>query len=121
LTRAEDDIDSRFAAQPRIAAELHYLVGHSYAQTHDYSSSIPHLNRAIELDQPLDGAAAAPALRSAAELIQIDEAQGHLKDTLPRYEALLAAAEGRVAPGDSAFDELKRQVALGRRRLGELK
>jgi serine/threonine protein kinase len=120
LTRAGDEIDARFAAQPRVAAELHYLVGHSYARLHDYSSSIPHLNRAIELAQPLDGAGAAPVLRSAAELIQIDDVQGHLKDTLPRYEALLAAAEGHVVPGDAAFLELERQVALGRRRLGEL-
>jgi eukaryotic-like serine/threonine-protein kinase len=120
LARAGDEIDARFAAQPRLAAELHYLVGHSYAQLHDYSSSIPHLNRAMDLAQAL-GAGAAPVLRSAAELIQIDEAQGHLKDTLPRYEALLAAAEEHVVPGDAAFLELKRQVALGRHRLGELK
>jgi hypothetical protein len=121
LARAGDEIDARFAAEPRIAAELHYLVGHSYARMHDYSSSIAHLNRAIELAQPLDGAGAAPVLRSAAELIQIDDVQGHLKDTLPRYEALLAAAEGHVVPSEAAFLELERQVALARRRLGELK
>jgi eukaryotic-like serine/threonine-protein kinase len=118
LRRAGDDIDTHFAAEPRVAAELHYLVGQSYARMHDYSSSIPHLNRAIELAQTLDGAAAAPALRSAAELIQIDDAQGHLQSTLPRYEALLAAAAGHVAAGDAALLELERQVELGRRRLG---
>ena len=121
LARAGDAIDTRFAAQPGIAAELHYLIGHSYARMHDYSSSMAHLNRAIELAQRLDGAAAAPALRSAAELIEIDDIQGHLKDTLPRYEALLAAAEGHIVQDDAAFLELERQVALGRRRLGELK
>jgi len=121
LARAGDEIDARFAAEPRIAAELHYLVGLSYARIHDYSSSIAHLDRAIELAQPLDGAGAASVLRSAAELIQIDDVQGHLKDTLPRYEALLAAAERHVVPGDAAFLELKRQVELGRRRLDDLK
>jgi hypothetical protein len=121
LRRVGDEIDAHFAAQPRIAAELHYLVGHSYARMHDYSSAIAHLSRAIELAQPLDGAGAALVLRSAAELIQIDEAQGHLKDTLPRYEALLAAAQGHVVPGDAAFLELERQVELGRRRLDDLK
>ncbi|GAC1666804.1 MAG: hypothetical protein NVS9B2_07440 [Steroidobacteraceae bacterium] len=115
------EIDARFAAQPRIAAELHYLVGRSYARMHDFASSIAHLNRAIELAQPLDGAGAAPVLRSAAELIHIDDTQGHLKDTLPRYEALLAAAKRYVVPGDAAFLELEQQVALGRRRLAELK
>ena len=121
LRHVGDEIDARFAAQPRIAAELHYLVGHSYVRMHDYSSAVAHLNRAIELAQPLDGAGAAPVLRSAAELIQIDEAQGHLKDTLPRYEALLTAARGHVVPGDAPFLELERQVQLGRRRLGDLK
>jgi eukaryotic-like serine/threonine-protein kinase len=121
LARAGGEIDTRFGAQPRTAAELHYLVGHAYARMHDYASSIAHLNRAIALAQPLDGAGAAPVLRSAAELIQIDDVQGHLKDTLPRYEALLAAAQGHVVPSDAAFLELERQVALGRRRLGELK
>jgi eukaryotic-like serine/threonine-protein kinase len=121
LKRIGDEIDAHFAAQPRIAAELHYLVGYSYARMHDYSSAIAHLSRAIELAQPLDGAGATPVLRSAAELIQIDEAQGHLEDTLPRYEALLAAAQGLVVPGDAAFLELERQVELGRRRLSDLK
>jgi DNA-binding winged helix-turn-helix (wHTH) protein len=121
LRRVGDEIDAHFAAQPRIAAELHYLVGHSYVGMHDYSSAIAHLSRAIELAQPLDGAGATPVLRSAAELIQIDEAQGRLKDTLPRYEALLAAAQGHVVPGDAAFLELERQVELGRRRLDDLK
>jgi DNA-binding winged helix-turn-helix (wHTH) protein/serine/threonine protein kinase len=119
LARVGGEIDARFAAQPGVAAELHYLVGRSYARMHDYSSSIPHLNRAIELAQTLDGGGAAPALRSAAELIQIDEVQGHLEDTLPRYEVLLAAAQGHVVPGDSALLELERQVALGRHRLRE--
>jgi len=119
LVRVGGEIDARFAAQPGVAAELHYLVGRSYARMHDYSSSIPHLNRAIELAQTLDGGGAAPALRSAAELIQIDEVQGHLEDTLPRYEVLLATAQGHVVPGDSALLELERQVALGRHRLRE--
>ena len=121
LRRVGDEIDAHFAAQPRVAAELHYLVGHSYARMHDYSSAIAHLSRAMELAQWLDGAAATPVLRSAAELIQIDEAQGRLENTLPRYEALLAAARGHVVPDDAAFLELERQVELGRRRLGDLK
>jgi DNA-binding winged helix-turn-helix (wHTH) protein/tetratricopeptide (TPR) repeat protein len=121
LRRVGDEIDAHFTAQPRVAAELHYLVGHSYARMHDYSSAIAHLSRAMELAQSLDGAAATPVLRSAAELIQIDEAQGRLENTLPRYEALLAAARGHVVPDDAAFLELERQVELGRRRLGDLK
>jgi eukaryotic-like serine/threonine-protein kinase len=121
LRRVGDEIDAHFAAQPRVAAELHYLVGHSYARMHDYPSAIAHLSRAMELAQSLDGAAATPVLRSAAELIQIDEAQGRLENTLPRYEALLAAARGHVVPDDAAFLELERQVELGRRRLGDLK
>jgi non-specific serine/threonine protein kinase len=88
LTRAGDAIDERFAGQPAVAAELHYLIGHSLARFHQYSSSAAHLNRAMQLGQALHGAAADPALRSAAELVAIDYVQGRLKDTLPAAQAL---------------------------------
>jgi DNA-binding winged helix-turn-helix (wHTH) protein/serine/threonine protein kinase len=117
LLSAAEKIDARFASQPRIAAELHYLVGAAFAHMRDFPRAIAHLNRAIELARPLDGAAATPVLRSAAELVRIDDAQGHLKDTLPRYEALLAAAQGHAEADDAAFLELERLVTQGRRRL----
>jgi eukaryotic-like serine/threonine-protein kinase len=103
LTRAGNDIDERFAQQPAVAAELHYLIGHSLAQLHEYSASVAHLNRAIELSQALDGPAADPALRSTAELAEIDYVQGHFQDTLPHMQALdrlLAAKDTSLAPSE---------------------
>jgi eukaryotic-like serine/threonine-protein kinase len=119
LTRAGDEIDQRFAGRPRVAAELHYLIGRSFARLHDYPPALAHLRRAMTLGQPLDGAGADPVLRSAAELAEIDYVQGHLKDTLARYEAVLAEAEGRIAADDEALLELRQRVALGRYRLGD--
>jgi tetratricopeptide (TPR) repeat protein len=76
------------------------------------------LRRALQLGQSLDGTGADAVLGSAAELVEMDYILGHLKETLPRYEAVLAAAEGRIAADDAALLDLRQQVALGRYRLG---
>jgi tetratricopeptide (TPR) repeat protein len=52
-------------------------------------------------------------------LVEIDYTLGNLRDTLPRYEAVLAAGEGRTAPNDVALLELKARVARARYRLGD--
>jgi DNA-binding winged helix-turn-helix (wHTH) protein/tetratricopeptide (TPR) repeat protein len=118
LTRTGNHIDERFAGQPRVAAELHYRIGSSFAQLHDYASAAPHLRRALQLGQSMDGGSADAVLGSAAELVEMDYILGHLKETLPRYEAVLATAEGRIAADDAALLDLRQQVALGRYRLG---
>src|SRR5277367_3194250 len=50
---------------------------------------------------------------SAAELVEIDYLLGQLRDNLPRYEAVLAEAQGRIAADDAALLGLRQQVALG--------
>jgi len=112
-------IDVRFAGQPAVAAELHYVVGRSLHRFHEYPSSVRHLNRAMELGQQGNGAGSDSVLRSASELVEIDYTLGNLRDTLPRYETALAAGEGRKAPNDVALLELKERVARGRYRLGD--
>jgi len=119
LRRAGDDIDERFAGQPVVAAELHYRIGSAFAQMHEYAAAALHLHRALQLRQPIDGIGADEALGSAAELVEIDYILGTLKDTLPQYEAVLAAAQGRIAADDAAFLDLRQQVAVGRYRLGD--
>jgi DNA-binding winged helix-turn-helix (wHTH) protein/tetratricopeptide (TPR) repeat protein len=119
LTRAGDDIDERFAGQPRVAAELHYRIGNSLAQLHEYPAAVQHLRRALQLGESGDESRADAVLGSAAELAEIDYILGQLQDTLPRYEAVLAAAEGHTAADDAALLDLRQQVALGRYRLGD--
>jgi eukaryotic-like serine/threonine-protein kinase len=119
LTRAGDDIDARFASQPAVAAELHYRIGSSFARMHQYAAAAPHLRRALQLRRPTDATGADAALGSAAELVEIDYILGRLRDTLPRYEAVLAGAQGRIAADDVALLDLRQQVALGRYRLGD--
>ena len=119
LTRTGDAIDLRFTGQPAVAAELHYVIGRSLHRFHEYPSSVRHLNRAMELGQQGNGAGSDSVLRSASELVEIDYTLGNLRDTLPRYEAVLTAGEGRKAPNDGALLELKQRVARARYRLGD--
>jgi eukaryotic-like serine/threonine-protein kinase len=119
LTRTGNKIDLRFAGQPAVAAELHYIVGRSLHRFHEYPSSVRHLNRAMELGQQGNGAGSDSVLRSASELVEIDYTLGNLRDTLPKYEAVLAAGEGRKALNDGALLELKERVARARYRLGD--
>ncbi|HXA10241.1 MAG TPA: tetratricopeptide repeat protein, partial [Chthoniobacterales bacterium] len=85
---------------------------------HEYPLSVQHLNRAVDLGQT-NGAGSDSVLRSASELLEIDYTLGNLRDTLPRYEAVLAAGEGRKAPNDVALLELEERVARARYRLGD--
>jgi eukaryotic-like serine/threonine-protein kinase len=119
LTRTGNKIDLRFAGQPAVASELHYVIGRSLNRFHEYPLSVRHLNRAMELGQQLNGAGSDSVLRSASELVEIDYTLGNLRDTLPRYEAVLAAGEERKAPNDVALLELKERVARARYRLGD--
>jgi DNA-binding winged helix-turn-helix (wHTH) protein/tetratricopeptide (TPR) repeat protein len=118
LARTGNKIDPRFAGQPAVAAELHYIIGRSLNRFHEYPLSVRHLNRAMELGQR-NGAGSDAVLRSASELLEIDYGLGNLRDTLPRYEAVLAAGERGKAPDDVALLELKERVARARYRLGD--
>lgn len=115
LTRAGIEIDRRFAEEPQVASELHYVIGRSLNRFNEYPLSVRHFNRAMELG----GAGSDSVLRSASELVENDYTLGNLRDTMPRYEAVLAAGEAHVAPNDVALLELKERVARGRYRLGD--
>jgi tetratricopeptide (TPR) repeat protein len=52
-------------------------------------------------------------------MIEIDYTLGKLRDTLPRYEAVLAAGEAGNAPNDVALLELKERLARAKYRLGD--
>jgi DNA-binding winged helix-turn-helix (wHTH) protein/tetratricopeptide (TPR) repeat protein len=119
LTRAGDGIDERFAAQPVVAAELHYRIGSSLVQMREYAAAAPHLRRVLELRQSIGGDEVDAVLESAAALVEIDYRLGQLRDTLPRYETVLAAVQGHSAGGDAALLHLRQQIAIGRYRLGD--
>jgi DNA-binding winged helix-turn-helix (wHTH) protein/serine/threonine protein kinase len=119
LTRTGNNIDLRFAGQPAVASQLHYLIGRSLNRIHEYQLSVWHLNRAMELGKQDNAAGSDSALRSASELVGIDYTLGKLRDTLPRYEAVLAAGERSEVPYDAALLELEERVARARWRLGD--
>ena len=118
LARTGNNIDLRFAGQPAVASELHYIIGRSLNRYHEYPLSVQHLNRAVELGQR-KGAGSDSVLRSASELLEIDYTLGNLRNTLPRYQAILAAGAARKAPNDAALLELEERVARARYRLGD--
>jgi serine/threonine protein kinase/DNA-binding winged helix-turn-helix (wHTH) protein len=119
LTRTGNKIDLRFAEQPELASQLHYIIGRSLNRIHEYPLSVWHLNRAMELGQQDNGAASDSVLRSAAELVEIDYTLGNLRRTLPRYQAVLAAGQASHAPNDEALLELKERMARAAYRLGD--
>jgi DNA-binding winged helix-turn-helix (wHTH) protein len=119
LTRAGREIDSRFAGQPDVASELHYVFGRSFLAFHEGPLAVQHFRRAMELGVHRDGEGSDSALRSAAELIQIDYALGKLRDTMPRYTAVLAAGLKRLPPTAPTILELRLRLAYGQYLLGE--
>jgi DNA-binding winged helix-turn-helix (wHTH) protein/serine/threonine protein kinase len=119
LTRTGNKIDLRFAGQPAVASQLHYVIGRSLNRFHEYPLSVWHLNRAMELGQQDNAAGFDSVLRSASELVEIDYTLGKLRETLPRYEAVLAAGERSEAPNDVTLLELEECVARARYRLGD--
>jgi DNA-binding winged helix-turn-helix (wHTH) protein/serine/threonine protein kinase len=119
LRRTGNNIDLRFAGQPAVASQLHYLIGRSLNRIHEYPLSVWHLSRAMELGQQDNAAGFDTVLQSASELIGIDYTLGQLRDTLPRYEAALAAGERSGAPNDAALLKLKERLARARYRLGD--
>lgn len=119
LSRAGDEIDSRFAKQPEVGSQLHYVIGLSFNAFHEYPLSVRHFNRAMELGHEFAGDDAESVLRSASELIEVDYTLGNLRKTMPRYKAVLAAAERSVDPRPQVIFELRQRIARGIYSLGE--
>ena len=47
LKRAGDEIDTRFASQPDVAAELHYVIGRSFSSFLETSQAVRHFRQAL--------------------------------------------------------------------------
>ena len=119
LIRAGQRIDVRFARQPAVAAELHYIIGRSLGEFYETASAEAHFNRALELARSLHGEGSTAALRSAAELVDFDYSLGKLSANLARYEATLVAGR-KVLPADNeALVQLRQKVARGHYLLGD--
>lgn len=119
LTRAGEKVDTQFAAQPELASELHYILGRSLNAVHESPFAVRHFNRSLELGERLDGEGSESALRSASELISIDNVLGKLPSTIDRYRAMLAAGESRLGATAAPVLELRMRLARGRYLLGD--
>jgi DNA-binding winged helix-turn-helix (wHTH) protein/tetratricopeptide (TPR) repeat protein len=112
LTRAGDEIDARFALQPDVAAELHYVIGRSFQSFLETSPAVKHFRRALDLGEHLSGQGSQAAMRSASQLIQVDYFVGQLGGTIGRYNDILAA--GRKRAGENAPEVLDLRLNLAR-------
>jgi eukaryotic-like serine/threonine-protein kinase len=112
LTRAGNEVDTRFAGQPDIASELHFVLGRSFQQFLDSSLAVKHFIRALELGENLSGQGSQAAVRSASELVQVDYLLGRLRQSIGRYAAVLDAGKKRL--GETAPEVLDLRLSLGR-------
>jgi non-specific serine/threonine protein kinase len=119
LRRTGDEIDERFAGQPDVASELHFVIGRSFQAFLDASLAVKHFRRALELGENLSGQGSQAAMRSASELIQIDYFLGQLQDTIERYVTVLEAGEKRVGRNAPEVLDLRLNLARGRYLLGD--
>jgi eukaryotic-like serine/threonine-protein kinase len=119
LRRAGDEIDRRFAAQPAVASELHFVIGRSFQAFLDSALAANHFNRAMDLGERLEGEGSRSAMRSASELIQIDYGLGQLQQHISRYSAVLSAGQKRFEPTAQEVLELRLNIAWGHYLLGD--
>jgi eukaryotic-like serine/threonine-protein kinase len=119
LTRAGEEVDPQFSAQPELASELHFVLGRSLNALDESPLAVRHFNRSMELGEHLEGEGSEPALRSATELITIDYALGKLRETIGRYAIVLAAGRKRLGDNAPPVLELRLSLARGEYLLGE--
>jgi DNA-binding winged helix-turn-helix (wHTH) protein/tetratricopeptide (TPR) repeat protein len=119
LRRAGDQIDRRFASQPEVASELHFVIGQSFQTFQEPSFAVTHFNRALELGEHLNGEGCRSAMLSASELIQVDYNIGQLRQHFDRYAAVLDAGQKRFDPSAPELLALRLNIAWGYYLLGD--
>jgi eukaryotic-like serine/threonine-protein kinase len=119
LVRAGNKIDPRFAAEPEVSAELHYVIGRSLNDFYETRGAVDHFNRALALQSRLQGAGSEPAVRSAAELVYLDSAVGKLGQTIATYERSFEEGRNTLGPRNVALIDLRERLAVGHFMLGE--
>jgi DNA-binding winged helix-turn-helix (wHTH) protein/serine/threonine protein kinase len=119
LTRAGGEIDKKFAEQPDIASQLHFVLGRSFESMYESPAAVNHLNRALELGEHLDGEGSESALRAVSELVYLDYVVGRLGNTLPRYQSALASGRQRLPKESMPLLELRLRLARGSFLLGQ--
>jgi serine/threonine protein kinase/DNA-binding winged helix-turn-helix (wHTH) protein len=118
LNRAGQEVDSRFAQQPQLASELHFVIGRSLNAFTESPLATAHFRRSLELGEALQGEGSESALRSASELVTIDYVLGELPRSIARYEEALEVGRDRLGARSGAVMDLRLRVARGHHLLG---
>jgi len=119
LLHAAKRIDVRFSRQPEVASELHFIVGRSLNEFYETDAAVAEFKRALDLGQLLHGEGSISALRSAAELVELDYTVGQLPRTISRYESTLAAGRASLPANSDALLNLRHKLVNGRLMLGD--
>ena len=119
LDSAAAQIEQRFVDHPEIAAELHAAIGESYNSLSDGEDARAHWERAIALDDRLQGPGSEAAIDVAARLVPVKYALGELGSAMESYAAMLGAARQRLGQGHPGVLKLRRSLAYGRYWLGD--
>ncbi len=112
LERAAPRIDTRFAAQPDVAAPLHATVARAFYHLSDYSAAIRNFSAAAALYTQLSGADSADAIM---QRIGLAESLARADNTAAAH-AQLAGLSGRIAqlaPLYRAVTKVHYDLALG--------
>ncbi len=112
LERASEEVDSRFAGQDRIAAEIHESLARSYTELQLDSMASKEYARALELAIKVHGVGSATAARMAAPLVLHRFVEGRLKEALPEFEHILTVATQQLGNGNADVAKLRYALAM---------
>ncbi len=98
LDRAAGKLSQRRDLDPRIAAELNWIVGVSYRATGEAKRALPYLERCVALRQAALGPDAELTLIAQNSLAVAYHAAGDLQKAIPIYEQTLARNKVLLGP-----------------------
>ncbi|WP_295683378.1 tetratricopeptide repeat protein [uncultured Nevskia sp.] len=107
-------IDTRFASQPDVAADLHSAIGNSYSALELSEKAEHELDRAIDEHIRLYGKSDLRAVNDAASLATLKFALGRDPKDMVVYDDIAAAALAVHGPANAAVTDLELQLASTR-------
>lgn len=120
LKSASEKIDTQFANQPEIAAQLHLSVANASLTLEDLATYKLHIERALELSSGMDGTSLL-TIESSAVYAVLAYLDGSLASYVSKNEQLLTRGEARWGSTAPEVMKLMGSVAWGYAVLGDMR